>query len=159
METITDVALVENRNYKASIYNLCKLLEVKLPDIFGNQQYEITIHDDFAEVVLNMPSQVMAEDLTDALEKNIGVNVMYASKEEGGRIVKVEAYSVPVEDSMYIIYISSSQYGIVNSITIFFFESLEIMYHHLRKDYQGITKVEADIIEKQPLADLISIFI
>lgn len=159
METITDIALVENGNYKVSIYNLCKLLEVKLPDTFGNQHYEITIHDDFAEVVLNMPTQMMAEDLTDILEKNIGVNVMYASKEEQGRIVKVEAYSAPVENSMYIIYISSSQHGVVDSITVFFFESLEIMYHHLRKDYQGITKVEADIIEKQSLADLVSIFI
>lgn len=159
METITDVALVENKNYKVSIYNLCKLLEVKLPDSFGKQQYEITIHEDFAEVVLNMPIQMMAEDLTDALVKNIGVNVMYASKEEQGRIVKVEAYSVPVEDSMYIIYVSSSQHGVVDSITVFFFESLEIMYHHLRKDYQGITKVEADIIEKQSLAELVSIFI
>ena len=159
METITDVALVENQNYKVSIYNLSKLLEVKLPDIFSNQRYEITIHDDFAEVVLNIPFQVMAEDLTDSLEKNIGVNVMYASKEEEGRIVKVEAYSVPIEDSMYIIYISSNQHGVVDSVTIFFFESLEVMYHHLRKDYQGITKVEADIIEKQSLIDLISIFI
>ena len=84
---------------------------------------------------------------------------MYASSEEDGKIVKVEAYSVPVEYSMYVIYISSDQNGIVESVTVHFYDSLDIMYYHLRKDYDGITKVEKDIIEKQSLTDLVSIFI
>ena len=93
------------------------------------------------------------------LEKKIGAKILYASKEENGRIVKAQAYSLPIENNMYTIYLSSSQYGILDSITVFFFDSLELMYYRLRKDYHGITKVDADIYEKQSLIDLVSLFI
>ena len=116
-------------------------------------------HDDFAEVVWQTKMQVMAEDLTDSLEKKLGAHILFASSEENGRIIKVEAYSTPVENSMYAIYLSSDQHGVIDSITVFFFDSLDVMYHHLRKDYQSITKVVGDIIEKQSLQDLVGIFI
>lgn len=159
MEVITDVACVKNEVYKDSIYNLFNILTLKMADIFGNQKYEINVYDDYAEVVWKTKQQVMAEDLTDTLEKKLGVHVMFASSEDNGRNVKVEAYSTPVENSMYVVYLSSDQYGVVDSMTVTFFDSLEIMYYHLRKDYQGITKVETDIIEKQSPKDLVSIFI
>lgn len=159
MEKITDVACVKNEIYKVSIYNLSKILELKMPEFFGEQQYEISIHDDFAEVVWNTKKQVMAEDLTDLLEKKLDAHILFASSEEDGKKVKVEGYSTPVENSMYIVYLSSNQHGVLDSITVFFFDSLETMYHHLRKDYQGITTVEKDIIEKQSLKELVSIFI
>lgn len=159
MEVITDVACVKNEVYKDSIYNLFKILVLKMPDVFDTQQYNIYIHDDYAEVVWKTKQQVMAEDLTDALEKKLNVHIMYASSENNGKNVKVEAYSTPVENSMYVVYLSSDQYGVIDSMTVIFFDSLEIMYYHLRKDYQGITKVESDIIEKQSPKDLVSIFI
>lgn len=159
MEKITDVACVKNEIYKDSIYNLSKILVLKMSETFDEQQYEIYIHDDFAEVVWLTKMQVMAEDLTDSLEKKLGAHILFASSEENGRIIKVEAYSTPVENSMYAIYLSSDQHGVIDSITVFFFDSLDVMYHHLRKDYQSITKVVGDIIEKQSLQDLAGIFI
>lgn len=159
MEKIIDVACVKDEIYKDSIYNLSKILVLKMSDTFDEQQYEIYIHDDFAEVVWQTKMQVMAEDLTDSLEKTLGAHILFASSQENGRIIKVEAYSTPVENSMYAIYLSSDQHGVIDSITVFFFDSLDVMYHHLRKDYQSITKVEGDIIEKQSLQDLIGIFI
>lgn len=159
MKIITDIAEVENEVFKASIYNLYMSLQQKLPEFFGSQSYNIHVHDDFAEVVLTTKKQVMAEDLTDMLEKKMDAKILYASKEENGRIVKSEAYSLPVENNMYIIYMSSSQHGILDSITVFFFDSLELMYYRLRKDYHGITKFDADIFEKQSLIDLVSLFI
>ena len=151
MEKITDVACVKNEIYKDSIYNLSKILVLKMSETFDEQQYEIYIHDDFAEVVWLTKMQVMAEDLTDSLEKKLGAHILFASSEENGRIIKVEAYSTPVENSMYAIYLSSDQHGVIDSITV--------MFHHLRKDYQSITKVVGDIIEKQSLQDLVGIFI
>lgn len=52
MEKITDVACVKNEIYKDSIYNLSKILVLKMSETFDEQQYEIYIHDDFAEVGL-----------------------------------------------------------------------------------------------------------
>lgn len=69
MEKITDVACVKNEIYKDSIYNLSKIFVLKMSETFDEQQYEIYIHDDFAEVVWQTKMQVMAEDLTDSLEK------------------------------------------------------------------------------------------
>ena len=159
MEVITDVACVKNEIYKDSIYNLFNILMLKMAETFGSQKYEIYIHYDYAEVVWKTKQQVMAEDLTDSLEKKLDAHIMYASKEDDGKVVKVEAYSTPVENNMYVIYLSSNQHVVVDSMTVAFFDSLEIMYYHLRKDYQGITNVEADIIEKQSLKDLVGIFI
>ena len=69
MEKIIDVACVKNEIYKDSIYNLSKILVLKMSETFDDKQYEIYIHDDFAEVVWHTKMQVMAEDLTDIGEK------------------------------------------------------------------------------------------
>ena len=45
MEKITDVACVKNEIYKDSIYNLSKILVLKMSETFDEQQYEIYIHD------------------------------------------------------------------------------------------------------------------
>lgn len=159
METITEITEVENQILRDSIFNLYNMLMLKMPEFFESQSYEINLYDDFAEVVWHTKTQVMAEDITDLMEKRIGANIMFASKENSGKVIKVEAYSAPVENSMYIIYVSSEQYGVVDAVTVFFFDSFETMYHRLRKDYMDITKIEADVIEKQSLMDLIGNFI
>ena len=81
MEKITDVACVKNEIYKDSIYNLSKILVLKMSETFDEQQYEIYIHDDFAEVVWQTKMQVMAEDLTDSLEKKLGAHILFASRQ------------------------------------------------------------------------------
>ena len=91
MEKITDVACVKNEIYKDSIYNLSKILVLKMSETFDEQQYEIYIHDDFAEVVWLTIMQVMAEDLTDSLEKKLGAHILFAASQENRRIIKVEA--------------------------------------------------------------------
>ena len=43
MEKIIDVACVKNEIYKDSIYNLSKILVLKMSETFDDKQYEIYI--------------------------------------------------------------------------------------------------------------------
>lgn len=158
MKIVEDIMTVENEILRSSIFNLYNILRLKLPEYFDLQKFEIYVHDDFAEVKWMAKKQVMAEDFTQLLDERIKVHVLFASKEDYGKTYKVEAYSTPVENSMYVIYMYSSQYGIVDSINVSFFDSMEIMYQQLRKDYQQVTAAPYEILEKQTLRNLIDIF-
>lgn len=158
MKVLNDVYSVENKVIRDSIFYLRSLMQSSRRFI-DSLAYDINVHDDYAEVVWTLQKQFMAEDLTDILEKKYGFNIMYATSEENGKVVKVEGYSYPDENCMAIIYVSSSQYGIVDSLTIHFFDSVEVMYHYLRKDYQDVSKEHCEVIEIQSLKEIISNFI
>lgn len=134
-----------------------KLIKL-LPDYFTNQQTGIIQHSSFAEIVFPMNEQCMLENFTSQLEEKLHVHVLYASREEGGKEYKVIAYSSPVEDEMYIIYLSSTQYGVVDSLTVFFFDSIETMYCQLLKERNLMPKIQRDILEKEPYAEMLSHF-
>lgn len=159
MNTVTEIMEVENQTFQNSIFNLYNLLALKMPEYFGKQNLEISLHEDYAEVVLAMKRQLMAEDLAEMLETQIGASILYAVEESQGMVIRIEAYSLPVEDNMYIIYASSEQHGIMEAVTVCFYDSLDTMYHRLRTDYHYITQSKADFIEKQPLQVLIGNFI
>lgn len=159
MKTVTEITEIENQTFKDSIFNLNNLLPLKMPEYFEKQKFAITLHEDYAEVMWHMKKQLMAEDLTEILEKQMDANIMFAFEEDNGAVIKIEAYSRPVEDSMYIIYASSEQHGIIDAITVFFYDSFDTMYHQLRNDYHRIINVKEGIIERQSLQTLISNFI
>lgn len=158
MKVVNDILDVENEVFSHSIFSLCSLFQVSR-DFIDGQDHDIIIHDDFAEVEWTLKKQLMAEDLTDLLERKYGFNIMFAVSKDNGKVVKVEAYSYPDEDCMAIIYISSTEHGLVDSMTIHFFDSVEVMYHHLRKDYQTISNEDCEVLEKQSLKNLIGNFI
>lgn len=71
--------------------------------------------------------QVMMEDLVEWLEKKLGLHILYASKQNYGKLLKAAAYSTPVDGSMFIIHMGSEQYGVIDSLTLHFYDSDETM--------------------------------
>lgn len=158
MKVVNDILDVKNEVISNSIFSLRSLFQTSR-DFIDGQAYDIIVHDDFAEVVWTLQNQIMAEDLTDLLESKYCFNIMFAVSKDNGKVVKVEGYSYPDDFCMAIIYISSTEYGLVDSMTIHFFDSVEVMYHHLRKDYQNMSNEDCEVLEKQSLKKLIDNFI
>ena len=71
---------------------------------------------------------------------------------------KVVAYSTPVEDEMFVVYLSSTNYGIVDSMTVFFFDSLETMYYQLLSEGNRMPKLQKDILEQESYEETLSNF-
>lgn len=99
----------------------------------------------------------MIEELTDDLARKLGCHVLYAVKESEGKDYKVVAYSMPVENRMYIIYISSWQYGVVDSMTVHFYDSMENMYRQITKEYTSAPK-QCFILEKEKFSEVLRNF-
>lgn len=158
METILDYNALQDATYKHSITLLYQKLIKLLPDYFPIQQIGTIQHSDFMEVVFDMKDQHILENLVSDLSKKLHVHILYASKEEDEKVYKVVAYSTPVEDEMFIIYLSSTQYGIVNSMTVFFFDSLETMYCQLLRERNRMSKLQKDILEQESYSETLSNF-
>lgn len=100
----------------------------------------------------------MLENFITSMEEKLHLHVLYATREEDGKVYKVVAYSTPVEDEMLVFYFSSTQYGLIDSMTVFIFESLETMYCHLLNERNRMTRLQKNILEQESYAKMLSHF-
>lgn len=110
----------------------------------------------YGYITISLSSQTMMEDVIQILMellRNANVLYSYRSKDNGKR-QKAVVYSTPFQDSMYIIGIESAQYGIVESINLTFYNSMEIMFEQLLRMYEQFQKTKADVIDFQPINEL-----
>lgn len=143
---------------KDNIYALYINLIKKLPDFFGSQPLQILQHKNSCEIAFETRGQKMLELLTDDLEKALNLHVLYAIRQDDGKTYNVILYSNPVENEMFIIYGTSRQYGLVESIVAEFFDSMELMYLQLYNEYSRFKKMEGDKLEQQTLSDVLTNF-
>lgn len=158
MEKVVDYNALKGGTLKRSIILLNQKLIKLLPEFFSQQQIGIIQHASFSEIVLRMNEQNMLENFISRLEEKLHVNILYASREEDGKIYKVVAYSNPVEDEMSVFYLSSTQYGIVDTMTVFIFDSIETMFYHLLQERNRIPKEQKDVLEQESYSEMLSHF-
>lgn len=159
MEKTIDYTALAEGTYKRSIFLLYRKLIKLLSFYFSEQQIGAVQHSYFVEVVFNMNDQQMLENFISDLEEKLHIHVLYASKEDNGKVYKTVAYSIPVEDEMFVIYLSSTNHGIVDTMTVFFFESLETMYYHLLTERNRIDKLmKKEILEQESYGKTLSNF-
>lgn len=158
MEKALDYNALEEGTYKRSIILLYQKLIKLLPAYFTEQQIGVIQHAYFTEVVINMDEQHMLENFVSDLIEKLHMHVLYASKEEKGKVYKVVAYSTPGEDEMFVVYLSSTNYGIVDSMTVFFFDSIETMYYQLLTERDRMPKLQKDILEQESYGETLSNF-
>ena len=158
MEQVLEYCKLEEGTYKRSILLLYQKLIKLLPAYFSEQRFGIVRHTYFTEVVMKMQNQHLLENFTSDLEDKLRMNILYASREESGKVYKVVAYSTPVEDEMFVAYLSSTQYGIVDAMTIFFFDSIETMYYQLLTERRRMPKLQKDILEQESYTKTLSNF-
>lgn len=92
------------------------------------------------------------------LEKKLGLHILYASKQNYGKLLKAAAYSTPVDGSMFIIHMGSEQYGVIDSLTVHFYESDETMLLGIQHVLRDVTRVPAEVLEYQKMDEILSFF-
>lgn len=157
MNILVDYNQLENEVLKDSISDFLSEMRENLPDVFNSLEMKTVLHGNYAEVYFQLCSQAMIEELTDDLARKLGCHVLYAVKKDEGKDYKVVAYSMPVENRMYIIYISSWQYGVVDSMTVHFYDSMENMYRQITKEYTSAPKL-CFILEKEKFSEVLRNF-
>ena len=158
INTLNDFKLLESEELKNSIAEFLFKLYCKLPEQFKESALPTTENDDFVEVVIPTSKQVMMEDLVEWLEKKLGLHILYASKQNYGKLLKAAAYSTPVDGSMFIIHMGSEQYGVIDSLTVHFYDSDETMLLGIQHVLRDVTRVPAEVLEYQKMDEILSFF-
>lgn len=96
IKTLSDYNLLESEEWKDSINTLFLELRSKLQEFFKEVPLPTIPHEDYVEVVIPASKQVMMEDLVEWLEKKLGLHILYASKQNYGKLLKAAAYSTSV---------------------------------------------------------------
>lgn len=163
MDEITNAAQVANEVIDNAIVKNFADFQEKLSytGVFQCDNLQLKITNDIGTVTIPMHHQHMADDFLKELTRFLDVNILYAYRKLDGSDYRIVAYTMPYHDEMYIVFLNSQQYGIVEEMHVVFFESLEVMFSWLRKGYDDLLAKEKqiDIIQLQDLTDLYRNFV
>lgn len=158
MNELVDYTLIENEILKDSISDFLSEIRERMPEYFNSIDLNTVLHHDCAEVFIVLNKQVMMEDFVDGMAKSLGVHVLYAARSTDGQTYKTVAYSIPVENRMYVVHLASRQHSVMENMTVNFYDSLEIMYKQVANEFTNKPKGEVFFLEKERLSDVINNF-
>lgn len=158
MNVLVDYNQIEDEGLKNAISEFLSEMRDNFPELFNSLDMKIVQHTKYAEAYFQLNSQIMIEELTDRLAKELGCHILYAIKMDGDKSYKVVAYSTPIENKMFIVYLNSQQYGVLDSITVHFHESLDCMYKQISGEYASIPKRSVFVLEKEKYSDMVKCF-
>lgn len=158
MENIVNVNDIMDGHVKQNVTQFLEVLYSKFPSVFCIKDAKAIQHDESVEIEVLSKGQQILGILIDDFIKTMKLSVFYILKQEMGSTFYSILYSRPVDDEMYIVYITSKMYGVVTSITAQFFDSIENMYEQLLKDNKQFGQLEGDVIERQPVREMINNF-
>lgn len=132
-------------------------------EIFVLDEMPLTLSKDRALAVFQMRQQYMMDDVLMLIAEHLNVNILYSYKSENERQYKVILYSLPVHDEMFIIGLSSHQYGIIGEMNVTLFSSIEIMFKELKNSLESVIQLyknnEIHLNEIQDLTTLYEQFL
>ena len=97
----------------------------------GNEH--LVFRKDCSECVIPLASQQMAEDMTEEFSTCLDYQVLYEKRTPDGSDYHVALYSIPYENEMVVVIMDSIQHGLIESVKVRFFDSLDTMYNHVRQ--------------------------
>lgn len=156
-ETMPEGLLEENYQKFIQLLNDSRL-------ILDDNPTEYVKHSDYAEVKVTFQKQYFMENVITIVEKNMGMNILYAINSDRHRYYEAMAYSTT--SLLTVIIFQSYEYGIIKEMTATFFTDYAPMYEMVsrkilsvmtRKSQGKITvqenrnlkKVYKDFFEKQ----------
>ena len=163
MDKIKNTKQETNEVIENSIINNFAILKEKLSytGFFQLDNLQVKLNNNIGTVTVPMLRQHLADDFLKELTNLLDVNILYQYKEPNDSNYRIVAYTMPYSDEMYIVFVQSQQYGIVEEIHFAFFDSLDEMFGFLRKEYDEVLAKEKqiDIIQMQDLTDLYRNFV
>jgi len=109
-------------------------------------------------VVIPMIQQHMLNDFLDKLVELLKVNILYSCKTGDGRCWRAVTYSMPCHNEMYIVGMDSEMYGIVEEVTVTFFDTIDVMFAWLRDNLESMQSSKNIFLHKQETSELYRIF-
>ena len=110
-----------------------KKLKTYLSTYFRPEPVTPVIRKDYAECVYPLTSQQLAEDMADEFATCLHHRILYARESSSGTEYHVALYSQPYEHNMVVVIMDSIQHGLIESVKVLFFDSLDTMYAHVRQ--------------------------
>lgn len=149
---------LQDQGQRMAVESLFERLKLQLGKIMlPKETLNVPLHDDYIEAQFTFDSQIMLEDLIDTITKDEEFHVLVATKSEDEKDFRAVVYTTPYENNMFVVTMTSHEYGIVNDIIAKVYDDIETMYISLRKELT--LGGSADItIEAQKLSDVIKVF-
>ena len=153
-----NISELQDQEKKNEIESLFERLKIQLGKIMlPENSLNVLIHDDYIEAQFPLDSQIMLEDLIDLLVKDKDFNVLIATKTESGEALRAVVYTTPYEHNMFVVTMTSHEYGIINDIIAKVYDDIETMYLTLRNEL-SVGEAADIVIEAQKLSDVIKAF-
>ena len=111
--------------------------------LFTNEEVTLQRSEKSGMATFHLKKQVMMEDFIDELTKYLAVEVLCAYCQNEGQDYKAIAYSKPYQEEMYVIVMESNQHGLLDDISVVFFESMDAMLEMLEKQVSMCSKSSA----------------
>lgn len=112
---------------------LQKEIETKMPSMFQAQNLPPFCHrKKHSEITIPLIKQRMADDITDDLATRLDSHILFADRTLDGKKYRIIGFSKPTREKMYIFFINSLMFGVVEEVTFDFYESMEQMLVRLR---------------------------
>ena len=117
--------------------------------LFTNEQVTLRRSEKTGMATFHLKKQMMMEDSIDELAKYLAVEVLCAYCENEGQDYKAIAYSKPYQEEMYVIVMESNQHGLLDDISVVFFESMDAMLEMLEKQLLQLKGKDVEVLEQQ----------
>ena len=119
------------------------------PGLVKEQMPVLLQRKNCTETTFFLNKQFLMDDLSDILEKNEIVNILYARRTKDKKHYEVIAYSMPYDGEMFVIKLQSAMYKVVDKINISCYQSLDLMFLDIRSMYLTVETGQWIILEKQ----------
>lgn len=117
--------------------------------LFTNEEVTLQRREKTGLVTFHLKKQMMMEDFIDELMKYLVLEVLCAYCQSEGQDYKAIAYSKPYQEEMYIIVMESNQHGLMDEISVVFFESMDAMLEMLEKQLHQLKGKQVEVLEQQ----------
>lgn len=119
------------------------------PGLVKEQMPVLLQRKNCTETTFFLNKQFLIDDLSDILEKNEIVNILYARRTKDKKRYEVIAYSMPYDGEMFVIKLQSAMYKVVDKINISCYQSLDLMFLDIRSMYLTVETGQWIVLEKQ----------
>ena len=117
--------------------------------LFTTEEVTLQRQEKSGLAIFHLKKQTMMEDFIDELMKYLVLEVLCAYCKNEGQDYKAIAYSKPYQEEMYVIVMESNQHGLLDDISVVFFESMDAMLEILEKQLHQLKGKQVEVLEQQ----------
>ena len=117
--------------------------------LFTTEKVTLQRQEKSGLAIFHLKKQMMMEDFIDELMKYLVLEVLCAYCQNEGQDYKAIAYSKPYQEEMYVIVMESNQHGLMDEISVVFFESMDAMLEMLEKQLHQLKGRQVEVLEQQ----------